>query len=40
MGKELGISPEIHHYLLCLGDVEKEVVVLAPVHQRLHGTAI
>ena len=32
-------SPEIRHYLLGLGDVEKEVVVLALAHRLHHDTA-
>ena len=35
-----GVSPEVHHYLLRLGDVEKEVVVVAPAHKLFHGTAV
>ena len=35
-----GGSPEVHHYLLRLGDGEKEVVVIAPAHKLLHGTAV
>ena len=31
---------EVHHYLLRLGDVEKEVVVVAPAHKLFHGTAV
>ena len=36
MGEESGVSPEVHHYLLRLGDVEKEVVVVAPAHKLFH----
>ena len=37
--KSWGISPEIHHCLLGLGDDEKEVVDLAPALKLLHSTA-